>query len=62
MWDWTRVTGAIFAISVIVASGLAGGAKAKGREVRADFDYPPGTMVIVNNERRLYFIKGKGRG
>lgn len=41
--------------------GLSASAVAKPREVAAKFSYPPGTIVIVNSERSLYYVTAKGR-
>jgi len=42
-------------------AGLAPSAIAGGKIVSTSLDYPPGTIVIVNNERNLYYLLGKGR-
>ncbi len=55
------MAGALIAASVMAGAGFGTEAGAKGRPVATDFDYPPGTIVIVNDERRLYFIEGNGR-
>ena len=34
--------------------------KARGEHVQTNFQFPVGALVIVNNERRLYYITGKG--
>jgi lipoprotein-anchoring transpeptidase ErfK/SrfK len=50
------------ALSVaIVALGLAAPASAKFEVVQAELDYPVGSIVIVNSERKLYYITGNGR-
>ena len=58
---WRRMAGALVAAVACAGAGLSHDAGAKGRAVTSDFGYPPGTIVIVNNERRLYFIEGNGR-
>ena len=45
----------------VLMSGFAGQVQAKPREVVADFGLPAGTVVIVNNERRLYYLLGDGK-
>ena len=41
--------------------GFALVSHAKPRKVAVTFDYPPGSIVIVNSERRLYYMVGKGQ-
>ena len=51
-------------VPVLCALGLCvgtAGAIAKPREVRLSLGYPPGSIVIVNQERALYYVLGKGR-
>ena len=63
-WAWPRwARVALLAAGSLVLAAGAGAvpAAAKGRAVSVDFDYPPGSIVIVNNERRLYFLTGEGR-
>ena len=63
-WAWPRRTRvALLAAGCLVLAAGAGAvpAAAKGRAVSVDFDYPPGSIVIVNNERRLYLLTGEGR-
>lgn len=43
--------------SVLAASAAA----AKPREVALSLGYPPGSIVIVNKERALYYVLGDGR-
>jgi lipoprotein-anchoring transpeptidase ErfK/SrfK len=45
----------------ILAIYLASGAGAAPREVSLSLGYPAGSIVIVNNERNLYFVLGNGR-
>lgn len=52
---FVSVLGAI----LVFGSGLV--AAAKPREVLAKFNYPAGTIVIVNQERNLYYVLGNGR-
>jgi lipoprotein-anchoring transpeptidase ErfK/SrfK len=59
-WGWRGLVLALLGTAVL-GGGPGDEAAAKGRAVRADLGYPPGTIVIVNNERRLYFIAGEGR-
>jgi hypothetical protein len=37
-----------------------GAALAKSERVAVDFNYPAGSVVIVNSERRVYYVTGKG--
>lgn len=46
---------------ILVCLGVAASAVAAPREVATSLDYPAGTIVIVNNERRLYYVLGNGR-
>ena len=48
-------------IAVLAAIGFSAAAQAGPRSVSVQFPYPPGTVVIVNNERKLYFITAAGR-
>jgi lipoprotein-anchoring transpeptidase ErfK/SrfK len=41
--------------------GFAAEAGANPKNVSTQLNYPPGTIVIVNKERRLYYLLGKGR-
>ena len=34
--------------------------QSRGERVQTSFQFPVGSLVIVNNERRLYYITGKG--
>jgi lipoprotein-anchoring transpeptidase ErfK/SrfK len=36
------------------------GPQSRGERVQTGFQFPVGALVIVNNERRLYYITGKG--
>jgi lipoprotein-anchoring transpeptidase ErfK/SrfK len=56
-----RSGGATLLIAITLASGFASIGSAKPREVAAAFDFPAGTIVIVNKERRLYYLLGNGR-
>jgi len=51
----------MIAAALLAGVCLAESAVARGVEVAADFAYPPGTIVIVNDERRLYYVLGDGR-
>ena len=53
----------IFAIVsvTIVAAISSSPADAAGKKVSVDFGKPAGTIVIVNNERKLYLVTGKGK-
>lgn len=50
----------LFALA-IPAIGLASTTSAAPREVALSLGYPAGSIVIVNNERSLYYVLGKGR-
>ena len=41
-------------------SKIDDGLKARGEPVKTNFQFPVGSLVIVNNERRLYYVTGKG--
>lgn len=43
------------------AVAAAGTSHAGPRPAKVEFGYPPGSIVIVNSERRLYYITGKGQ-
>ena len=58
---WMRYALAVLGCGFMLATGTAGTAAGKGREVAVDFDYAPGAIVIVNDERRLYYLLGGGR-
>jgi lipoprotein-anchoring transpeptidase ErfK/SrfK len=58
---WIRDALAVIGCGLMLAAVAGGTAAAKGREVAVDFDYAPGTIVIVNDERRLYYLLGGGR-
>lgn len=45
----------------LVASASGGAAEAAAKKVSIDFGKPAGTIVIVNNERKLYLVTGKGK-
>lgn len=57
------VARAAWAVMAVVLALWTSGASvvAKGREVAAKLDFPAGTIVIVNNERHLYYLLGNGR-
>ena len=48
----------LFLLSLGVA---APGASARPKIVDFEYDYPTGSIVIINSERKLYYILGKGR-
>ena len=48
-------------LSVLVYAVPATGAGAKPREVALSLGFPPGSIVIVNQERALYYVLGKDR-
>ncbi len=51
-----------FMTGVLLWAGLGTGlAEARPRTVKFDLGYPAGTIIIVNNERALYFVLGEGR-
>ena len=54
-------TASRLALAVACAISLPTIANAGPREVGVKFAHPPGSIVIVNNERKLYYITGKGR-
>ena len=54
-------TGLVLVLGAVLAFGCAAAAGAAPREVAAKFSYPAGTIVIVNNERSLYYALGPGR-
>ena len=45
----------------VLTFGMASMAGAKPREVSLSLGYPAGSIVIVNKERALYYVLGKGR-
>jgi lipoprotein-anchoring transpeptidase ErfK/SrfK len=45
----------------LLGVGLCNSAAAKFEVVQVQLDYPAGSVVIVNNERKLYYITGSGR-
>jgi len=53
----------VFKMLMVVASAnlVVTFAQAGPRQVKVEFSHPPGSIVIVNNERRLYYVTGKGR-
>lgn len=55
---------ALFAAASAVFCGLAlgsaGVAEAR-KNVRIDLGYSPGTIVVINNERKLYLVTGRGK-
>jgi len=52
---------AMFALGVILAMGFVTTAMAKPKSVAFAAGYPSGTIVIINDERRLYFVTGEGQ-
>jgi lipoprotein-anchoring transpeptidase ErfK/SrfK len=48
-------------VCAVLMLGFAAPAAAGAKNVSTQFNYPPGTIVIVNNERSLYYLLGKGR-
>lgn len=55
-----RATWALLVCAVLMLD-FAAPAAAGAKNVSTQFNYPPGTIVIVNNERSLYYLLGKGR-
>jgi hypothetical protein len=49
-----------FAAASVVLFGLGGAALAKSERVQTDFSFPVGSVVIVNNERKVYYVTAKG--
>jgi lipoprotein-anchoring transpeptidase ErfK/SrfK len=50
------------AVSIVfLVLGLATPAAAKFEVVEVELDYPAGSVVIVNGERKLYYVTGNGR-
>lgn len=47
--------------ALLGALSFASATHAASREVDFSIAYPPGSIVIVNKERRLYYILGNGR-
>lgn len=47
--------------AVMLIIGFGGAAAAKPRGVSTKFPFPPGTIIIVNNERKLYYITADRR-
>jgi L,D-transpeptidase catalytic domain len=43
-----------------LAAGLAPEVQAKSERVATDFNYPAGSVVIVNAERKIYYVTAKG--
>ena len=61
---WVRASLLKWAMMCFVSGGLVGGvttAQAGPRAVDVPFDYPVGSIVIVNNERSLYYLTGGGK-
>jgi hypothetical protein len=54
------VVGAVAVALGVAGLGLAGDAQAKSERVQTDFNYPAGSVVIVNSERKVYYVTGKG--
>ena len=48
-------------LTILLTFGAASMANAKPREVSLSLGYPPGSIVIVNKERALYYVLGEGR-
>jgi lipoprotein-anchoring transpeptidase ErfK/SrfK len=48
-------------VCAVLMLDFAAPAAAGAKNVSTQFNYPPGTIVIVNNERSLYYLLGKGR-
>lgn len=48
-------------VCAVLMLDFAAPAAAGAKNVSTQFNYPPGTIVIVNNERNLYYLLGKGR-
>jgi lipoprotein-anchoring transpeptidase ErfK/SrfK len=48
-------------IAVTLLAMTCGPAAAKSEVVQIDLGYPAGSIVIVNGERKLYYITGNGR-
>jgi len=46
---------------MLIAVGFAMTAEAGPRKVSVNLSYPPGSIVIVNSERKLYYITDKGQ-
>jgi lipoprotein-anchoring transpeptidase ErfK/SrfK len=55
-----RVISHLLGVAVLVV-GLASPASAKFEVVEVNLNYPVGSVVIVNSERKLYYITGNGR-
>lgn len=53
--------GLLVALAGLAAIAVCGPATAAGEEVAGPAGYPAGSIVIVNSERRLYYILGGGR-
>ncbi|MEL6748152.1 MAG: L,D-transpeptidase [Pseudomonadota bacterium] len=49
------------ALSALIVGGFASAVHAKPVLVRTNMDYPQGAIVIVNNERKLYYMMGNGK-
>ncbi|MGI9479588.1 MAG: L,D-transpeptidase [Hyphomicrobiaceae bacterium] len=47
--------------AALLTFGMASMASAKPREVSLNLGYPPGSIVIINKERALYYVLGDGR-
>lgn len=56
-----QARGLVVLTAIILVFGFGPPATAKPKEVATNFGYPAGTIVIVNNERRLYYVLGNGR-
>lgn len=55
--------GGVLALVVAVVAALLGtsAAEARPRTVTFDLGFPAGTIIVINNERALYFVLGQGR-
>ncbi len=49
--------GSLIALTLTVATS----ADARPRSVKFDLGYPPGSIIVINNERALYYVLGDGK-
>jgi len=54
-----RTVATVLAVALAILAGTQ--AHAASKIVRFTADYEPGSIVIVNNQRKLYYVLGKGR-
>ncbi|MCB1510663.1 MAG: L,D-transpeptidase [Hyphomicrobiaceae bacterium] len=58
---WRRRCLTLLGLAMLATSWGATELAARGRTVTFAADYPRGTIIVINNERRLYFVLGDGK-